>query len=71
LRLLDLIDAGDRIDEVVSRYPATRLVFEASQLRDGCWVQPIRAAAWRGGIELSGLLEELNQAVHNTHDSHA
>ena len=59
----DLIDAHNRIEDVVTRYPATRGVFEAYGISRNGWEGPIRTVAWRGGIELSGLLEELNRAA--------
>ncbi|MBI3665798.1 MAG: hypothetical protein HY236_06160 [Acidobacteria bacterium] len=59
----DQIDARHRIKEVVALYPATREVFEAYGVGRGGWNCAIRIAAWRSGIELSGLLEELNRAA--------
>lgn len=62
-RFTDLINAHNRIEDVVARYPATREVFEAYGVRRCCWDCAIGVAAWRGGIELSGLIEQLNRAA--------
>ena len=62
-RFTDLINANQAIEDVVARYPATREVFEAHGVRRCCWGCAIRTAAWRGGLELSGLLEELNRVA--------
>lgn len=62
-RFTDLIDADQAIADVVARYPATREVFEANGMRRCCWGCAVRTAAWRGGLELSSLLEELNRAA--------
>ncbi len=59
----DQIDARNRIEEVVTRYPDTRAVFEGYGVYRDRWNYAIRIAAWQGGIELSGLLEELNRAA--------
>jgi len=61
----DFIRAQDKIDEVAGRYPAAQRVLEAKGLRQEPWSSTIRKAAWRKGVELSGLLEELNQAAES------
>jgi iron-sulfur cluster repair protein YtfE (RIC family) len=62
-RFTDLIDAHHAIEDVVARYPATGDVFETNGIRRCCWSCSIRAAAWRGGLDLSLLLDELNRAA--------
>ncbi len=64
-RFTDFINANDQIAEVVARYPTTREIFEANGVRRCCWECAVRTAAWRGGIELSSLLDELNRAALN------
>ncbi len=59
----DLINGHETIEDVVARYPATREVFEANRIRRCCWGCAIRTAAWRGGIDLSQLLCELNRVA--------
>jgi len=59
----DLINNYDLIEDVVERYPATREIFELNSIRRCCWGCAIRTAALRGGIEISGLLEQLNRAA--------
>lgn len=63
-QLTDLINAQEAVEDVVARYPATREVFEANNVRRCCWNCAIRTVAWRGGIDLSRLLAELNAAVN-------
>lgn len=62
-RFTDLIDGHQAIEDVVERYPVTRDVFETHGVRRCCWGCSIRTAAWRGGLDLSLLLEELNRAA--------
>ncbi len=62
-RFTDFINANDQIAEVVVRYPATRDVFEANGVRRCCWECAIRTAAWRGGLDLSSLLGQLNRTA--------
>ncbi len=62
-RFTDLIKADELIADVVARYPNTREVFEAHGVRRCCWDCAIRTAAWRGGIDLSQLLDQLNRAA--------
>ena len=62
-RFTDFINAHESIEDVVARYPATRDVFETNGVPRCCWSCSIRTAAWRGGIELSDLLEELNRTA--------
>lgn len=57
------IRANDGIRDVIQRYPQTREVFEEAGIRACCYDCSIRAAALRGGIELSGLLAELDRAA--------
>jgi iron-sulfur cluster repair protein YtfE (RIC family) len=59
----DLIDAHEAVEDVVARYPGTRDVFEANNVRRCCWNCAIRTVAWRGGIDLSQLLADLNHAA--------
>ena len=59
----DLINANEAVEDVVARYPATRDVFEANNVRRCCWDCAIRTVAWRGGIDLSQLLAELNRTA--------
>ena len=72
-RFTDLINAHEAVEDVVARYPATRDVFEANGVRRCCWNCAIRTAAWRGGIDLSSLLDELNRTAlgHATADPRA
>ena len=62
-RFTDLINGQEAIEDVVARYPATREVFEAHDIRRSCWSCSIRTAALRGGIDLFQLLAELNRAA--------
>lgn len=62
-RFTDLINAHEAIEDVVRRYPATREVFEAYGVRGCCWGCAIRTVAWRGGVDLSSLLAELNRTA--------
>ena len=57
------IHPTDIIRDVVHQYPQTRDVFEEAGIRLCCFDCAIRTAALRGGVELSGLLAELEQAA--------
>ncbi|MBI3694889.1 MAG: DUF1858 domain-containing protein [Acidobacteria bacterium] len=57
------IQPTDTIRDVVQQYPETRDVFEEAGIRMCCFDCAIRTAALRGGVELSGLLAELEQAA--------
>ncbi len=57
------IQPTDTVREVIHRYPQTRDVFEEAGIRSCCFDCAIRKAALRGGVELSGLLAELEQAA--------
>jgi iron-sulfur cluster repair protein YtfE (RIC family) len=57
------VQSSDTVRDVVRRYPQTREVFEEAGIRLCCFDCAIRTAALRGGIELSGLMHELDQAV--------
>ena len=57
------IQATDTIRDVVHQYPQTREVFEGAGIRLCCFDCAIRTAALRGGVELSRLLTELEQAA--------
>ena len=52
------------VNEILSRYPQTRSVFEhlnVDRFQDG--YESVDEIAWRRGLEVSGILEQLRQAV--------
>ncbi len=65
--LIDFVTPLDRVEEVAGRYPETRYVLETHGLLEAPPNSTLRAAAWRHGIELSGLLAQLNRAAEDRH----
>lgn len=66
---IDFVGPRDRLDEVADRYPAIRYLLVVNGLCEAPPNSTIRAAAWRKGIELSRLLEQLNRAVEDRHEA--
>jgi hypothetical protein len=62
-RFTELIHPHETVREVVQRFPQTLPVFEQAGIRMCCFDCAIRTAAIRGGIDLSGLLTELDRAA--------
>lgn len=69
-RFTELINGQDTVRDVVHRYPLTREVFEQAGVRLCCFDCSIRTVALRGGIDLSSLLDELNQAAMSDSPEH-
>jgi hypothetical protein len=59
----ELIQPSETVREVMRRHPETREVFDQAGIRACCYDCAIRTAALRGGIDLSGLLMALDEAV--------
>jgi iron-sulfur cluster repair protein YtfE (RIC family) len=59
----ELIRPNETVRDVIARFPETREVFERAGIRECCWDCAIRTAAFRGGLDLSGLLAALDRAA--------
>lgn len=64
LQLHDLVRAENVVREVVAKYPETEPVFQKFQMRLSCYDCPIEHAARKSGVQLDGLLVELNEAIY-------
>ena len=60
----ELIRPQQTVREVLQRFPQTQTVFEQAGIRTCCYDCAIRTAALRGGIDLSGLMSDLDRAAY-------
>jgi hypothetical protein len=64
LQLHDLVSAQNIVTEVLQKYPETEAVFQKFKMRVSCYDCPIQFAALKSGIQLDGLLVEVNEAIY-------